>query len=152
MVSNEEILGLRDRRLVGVDGIDDADEVEKPGNGSLNFVANMTGDECVEVGLLIGLLVTLAKLVCKGDAGCRRLARGKVLCIGGGKGEGAILSSGSIVLRLGDGRGEVSSSACSEIVSEIVNEPSPRVFVSSYDRRGLFRRTEWSIGLAGRPK
>jgi hypothetical protein len=28
MVSSEDILGLRDRRLVGVDGMEEADEVE----------------------------------------------------------------------------------------------------------------------------
>jgi hypothetical protein len=132
--------------------MDEADETEKPGNGSLNFVANIPGDECAEVGLLIGLLVTLAKLVCKGDVGCRRGGRGKVLCIGGGKGDDAILSSGSMEFKPGDGRGEISSSAYSEIVSEIDNEPSPRVFVSSDVRRGLFRRTERSMGLVGLPK
>jgi hypothetical protein len=53
MVSREDMLGLRDRRLVGVDGTDDVEE-EYPGKASLNFEPRTTGDEWIEEGLLAG--------------------------------------------------------------------------------------------------
>lgn len=64
MVSRDEILGLRERKLVGVEGIDEPDETGRLGNGSLNFAGSIRGEEWDEVGLLLaGLLVTFAKLV-----------------------------------------------------------------------------------------
>jgi hypothetical protein len=45
IVSSEDMLGLRERRLVGVDGIEEADDMDSPGYDSLNFVATMIGEE-----------------------------------------------------------------------------------------------------------
>jgi hypothetical protein len=46
MVSREEMLGLRERRLVGVDGMDEPEEAtDKPGNGSLYLVGMITGED-----------------------------------------------------------------------------------------------------------
>ena len=58
MVSREEMLGLRERMLEGVDGIDEPDENEYPGYGSLYFVENIV-DGWTEVGLPVGWVVTV---------------------------------------------------------------------------------------------
>lgn len=41
MVSNDDILGLRERRLVGVEGMEEADDVEYPGKLSLYLELSM---------------------------------------------------------------------------------------------------------------
>jgi hypothetical protein len=49
MVSNEDMLGLRDRKLVGVEGIDEVppmDELDNPGYASLYRVPRAIGEEC----------------------------------------------------------------------------------------------------------
>lgn len=50
MVSKDEMLGLRDRILVGVEGIDDAEGVDKLGYDSL-YLEKTIGDECEDGGL-----------------------------------------------------------------------------------------------------
>lgn len=60
IVSSEDMLGLRDRRLVGVDGTDDVEEVEYPGKASLNFEPRTTGDEWIDEGLLVGWVIEVA--------------------------------------------------------------------------------------------
>jgi hypothetical protein len=60
IVSREDMLGLRDRRLVGVDGTDDVDEVEYPGKASLNFEPRTTDDEWIDEGLLVGWVIEVA--------------------------------------------------------------------------------------------
>lgn len=41
------MLGLRDRKLVGVDGIEEIEDAA-PGKGSLNLEEVVTGDDCAE--------------------------------------------------------------------------------------------------------
>lgn len=82
MVSREDILGLRERILDGVDGIDDADADDKQYDGydSLNFAEKLFGEGCIEVGLLhLGLPKALSEFVRRGDEGRRRILRGNVL-------------------------------------------------------------------------
>jgi hypothetical protein len=60
IVSKLEMLGLRERADVGVDGIDDMEETERlyvrsDGKDSWNFVAEKTGDWAAEVGALVGI-------------------------------------------------------------------------------------------------
>lgn len=71
------MLGLRERKLVGVDGMEEADDAGSPGNGSLNLVANITGDECADAGLLP---LTLEVLLCSDDVDGRRPVRDKEIC------------------------------------------------------------------------
>jgi len=56
IVSRLEMLGLRERVEVGVEGIEDDEKdpgyCKFTGNGSLNFVADRSGEECVELGVL----------------------------------------------------------------------------------------------------
>ena len=50
------MLGLRERVEVGVEGIEDDKDpgyCKFTGNGSLNFVAERSGEECVELGVLV---------------------------------------------------------------------------------------------------
>lgn len=47
IVSNDDMLGLRDRKLVGVDGIEEIEDAA-PGKGSLNLEEVVTGDDCAE--------------------------------------------------------------------------------------------------------
>lgn len=88
MVSKDDMLGLRERRLVGVDGIEDADDGVNPGYGSLNLVASMRGEECTDPGLLAVLLVALEILLCSDGESGRLLGREKLfcICINGGDG------------------------------------------------------------------
>lgn len=145
IVSRDEILGLRERKLVGVEGIDEPDEAGMAGKGSLNLAGSITGEECDEVGLLLaGLLVTLTKLVWSGAVYGRLAPREKVLCIGGGSAEEMGISEG-----VGNGFCESSSSACSEMVSEMFSEPDPIGRPSSRPRSGLCLRIARSIGLSG---
>jgi hypothetical protein len=63
MVSKLEMLGLRERRDVGVEGMDDAEETERVyvssvGKDSLNFIADSAGDCGAEVGVLELIEVT----------------------------------------------------------------------------------------------
>jgi hypothetical protein len=94
MVSRDEMLGLRERKLVGVDGIEDVEDVETPGYGSLNLVASMMGEECTDPGLLEVFPVTLETLLCNDDVDCRRLGLENVFCSNEGNGvEGGGCSS-----------------------------------------------------------
>jgi hypothetical protein len=78
IVSKEEILGLRERRLVGVDGTEDADEVEYPGNASLYLAPSDTGEDCAGTGVVVYVLLVLSAPGNRGEEGRRRAARGKV--------------------------------------------------------------------------
>jgi hypothetical protein len=116
------------------------------GNGSLNLVGSIKGEECDDVGLLLaGLLVTLTKLVWSGAVYGRLAPREKVLCIGGGNGGEVGISEGA-----GNGFCDSSSSACSEIVSEMFSEPDHSGRMSSRPRSGLCLRIARSMGLSGR--
>lgn len=55
MVSKDEILGLRERILDGVDGMDEPDENEYAGCGSLNLAESANGEGCVDcvMGLVL---------------------------------------------------------------------------------------------------
>lgn len=53
MVSREDMLGLRERKLVGVDGIEEVELREDDGYDSLYFAGSIIGEECVDVGLLV---------------------------------------------------------------------------------------------------
>lgn len=122
MVSNEEMLGLRERMEVGVDGIDDAAErVKDPdargcvGNGSL-YRDGVTGR---------GELTTVSDecpFCVNGDTGRRRreLLRGKVLLCGDGDDVGDHTESES---RLGSDneRGAKSVSESSAMLSISAN-------------------------------
>lgn len=79
MVSREDMLGLRERILEGVEGIEDVEEKEYAGYDSLNFVGKTIGDEWAEVGLLLPGW--------SGEEGRRRFVRGKVLWTPGDSGE-----------------------------------------------------------------
>jgi hypothetical protein len=62
MVSKLEMLGLRERAEVGVEGIEETDEndreyVKSEGNASLNFWAERSGEGAAEVGALVGALM-----------------------------------------------------------------------------------------------
>lgn len=79
IVSKLEMLGLRERMEVGVDGIEEAEEWERVyassfGKDSLNFMAESAGECGLEVGALDPAEVTWYR----GDAG-RRLRKGKEL-------------------------------------------------------------------------
>lgn len=76
IVSRDEMLGLRERILVGVDGMDEPDETDMPGKGSLYLIGSMTGE--VEAGLLAMYPPAPAVLECNGEDGRRRTGRGKV--------------------------------------------------------------------------
>ena len=52
------MLGLRERILEGVDGMDEADENKYPGYGSLYFVENIVED-WMDVGLPLGCAATV---------------------------------------------------------------------------------------------
>lgn len=106
-------------------------------------MAKITGDEREEVGLLVGLLMPLGKLVFRGE-GCRRPERGKVWWMDGGNGGEVTGSSESVESE----PTAVSSSAC----SEMVRDAKLGGFVSSVVRRGLCLLDEGSIGLDGVPR
>lgn len=58
MVSRLEILGLRDRAEVGVEGMEEMEENERfwvssPGNPSLNLCADRSGECAAEVDALV---------------------------------------------------------------------------------------------------
>jgi hypothetical protein len=82
MVSKLEMLGLRERADVGVDGMDDMEEKERlyvrsVGKGSVNFVAEKSGEWAAEDGALVGIVKGIEETWWRGDAGRRR--RGNVL-------------------------------------------------------------------------
>jgi hypothetical protein len=156
IVSRDDMLGLRERKLVGVEGMDDAamDEFESPGKDSLNRVDNVNEDgwEWFEFGLPTGWLSPCWELPWGNgrESCCLRVGRGKVWCREEGKegvGEGRLEY---IKLEFKD---DVSSSSCSEIVSEILRDARLKLRRSSPDRNGLcFLPFGNSIGLVGLPE
>lgn len=108
----------------------------------------MIGEELTEPGLLVVFVVMLETLLCSDDEEGRRPGRETGVCVEGEKGEYIGCDS---VDRDGVASGS-SSSACSEIVSEIFNELRLKVRMSSAARNGLCLRIDCSRGLGGLAK
>jgi hypothetical protein len=153
MVSKLEMLGLRERADVGVDGMEDTEEKERlyvksEGNDSLNFVAEKRGEWAAEVGALVGMVKGIEDTWCRGDAGRRR--RGKVLLWDKDR-DGTsppIVKEGE---RYSVGRGVMSSSWSSSMLS--ISETADEALYASSDEtlNGLRTRFGERRGLDERP-
>ena len=81
IVSRDEILGDRERKDVGVDGMLEEEKLELEGKGSLYCVAFRGGlDVLARSGIEVGALRWFDEEPANGDRGRRRV-RGNVLCM-----------------------------------------------------------------------